>query len=151
MLLRTHIMIAILMILVFISHISNPWIFAGMVLIATVIPDLDSNFSSWGRHLLFRPLQFFTKHRGIIHSFFTAVILSLIIAFWFPVASFGFFMGYCVHLFSDSFTTGGIQPFWPLHYKSTGPVHSGGKIEETLFLSLIVVNFLVFVFLIMRF
>ena len=147
MYLKTHLMLAILVILVFISHVKSQWVFAGMVLIATVVPDLDSSFSSWGRHLMFRPLQFFTKHRGIIHSFLTAIILSLIIAVWFPVASFGFFIGYCVHLFSDSFTIEGIQPFWPMHYKSTGPIASGGKIEETLFLSLIIINFLVFVFL----
>ena len=92
MLLRTHVMFAIFMILLFVSHVSDKFIFMIMVLVATVIPDLDSGFSSYGRHLIFRPLQFFVKHRGIIHSFTTAVVLSAFIAIWFPVASFGFFV-----------------------------------------------------------
>jgi len=114
------------------------------LLVATVIPDLDSGFSSWGRHLIFRPLQFFVKHRGIIHSFTTAFVLSVIIAIFWPVASFGFFIGYCVHLFADSFTREGIQPFWPFKWRSDGPLHSGGRIEETLFFVLIFVNVFLF-------
>jgi len=137
-------MFAIFMILLFVSHVSNKFVFIIMVLVATVIPDLDSGFSSYGRHLIFRPLQFFVKHRGIIHSFTTAVVLSALIAVWFPIASFGFFIGYCVHLIVDSFTIQGVQPFWPLHWKSSGPLHSGGRIEEVLFFGLIVVNVLLF-------
>ena len=142
MLLRTHVMFAIFMILLFVSHVSDGLVFIIMVLVATVIPDLDSSFSSYGRHLIFRPLQFFVKHRGIIHSFTTAVVLSALLAFWFPIASLGFFIGYCVHIFTDSFTIEGVQPFWPLHWKSNGPLRSGGRIEEVLFFGLIVVDVL---------
>lgn len=144
MLLRTHVMFAIFMILIFVSHVSNKFIFIVMVLVATIVPDLDSGFSSWGRHFIFRPLQFFVKHRGIIHSFTTAVVLSVILAFWFPAASFGFFIGYCVHIFIDSFTREGVQPFWPMHWKSNGPLYSGGRFEEVLFFVLIAVNVLLF-------
>ena len=144
MLLRTHMMFAIFLIFLFLNHVSSKFIFIVMVLVATVIPDLDSGGSSYGRHLIFRPLQFFTKHRGIIHSFTTSVILSILIAIWWPVASFGFFVGYGVHIFSDSFNRDGVQPFWPLKWKSNGPIHSGGRIEETLFFTFIFVNILMF-------
>ena len=107
MLLRTHVMVAILMILAFVNYVSQPLTFIIMVLVATVIPDLDSGFSSYGRHLIFRPLQFFVKHRGIVHSFTAAVVLSAIIAIWWPVASFGVFIGYSVHLIADSFSIEG--------------------------------------------
>jgi len=144
MLLKTHVMFGILMILFFLNHVSSKFLFIGMVLLATVIPDLDSGFSSYGRHLIFRPLQFFVRHRGVIHSFTTAIVLSGLVAIWFPVASFGFFMGYSVHLIMDSFTREGIQPFWPLRVKSSGPLLSGGRIEEVLFLGLVVLDILLF-------
>ena len=144
MLLKTHVMFAVLVIILFIQQVNNKFVFIGMVLVATVIPDLDSGFSSYGRHIIFRPLQFFVKHRGVIHSLTAAVVLSVLIALYWPVAGFGFFMGYCVHLVCDSFTREGIQPFWPLKIKSNGVIASGGGVEESLFLGLIVANFLLF-------
>lgn len=144
MLIRTHVMFAILIILVFFNSVNNKFIFVIMVLIATIIPDLDSSRSSYGRHMIFRPLQFVTRHRGIFHSFTTAVILAGLIAIKWPVASFGFFIGFSVHLIIDSFTKDGIVPFWPLKWKSNGPLVSGGKIEEILFLGLIFVDVLLF-------
>mgnify|MGYP001597439647 CR=1 FL=1 len=151
MMLKTHVMIALFVVLFFISFVSHPFVFVLSVLVATVIPDLDSNTSSYGRHTIFRPLQFFVRHRGIIHSFTTAVVLSLLLAIKWPVISFGFFVGYSIHLLSDSFTKEGIQPFWPLHFKSYGPLVTGGRIEESLFFLLIFVNaFIFFITIILR-
>ncbi len=144
MLLRTHLMFAILMIILFVQYVNNKVVFVVMVLIATMLPDADTGFSTIGKNLLTKPLQFFVKHRGVVHSFTLAVILSLLIAMFFPVASFGFFMGYSVHLVCDSFTKDGIQPFWPFKARSQGFIRSGGKIEETLFLSLILIDVIVF-------
>ena len=147
MLLRTHLAFAILIILLFIGHINNPWIFIVMVLVATVLPDIDSGFSSWGRHLIFRPLQFFVKHRGIIHSLTTAVIISIALAVFWPIVSLGFFLGYSIHLICDSFTREGIQPFWPLKTKSYGFISSGGRIEDGIFIFLILVDVVMIILL----
>jgi|TARA_B100001971_G_C18251438_1_gene578548 inner membrane protein len=144
MLLKTHLAFAVLMIIIFLEHVNHKFTFALLVLIATVIPDLDSGFSRWGRHLIFRPLQFFTKHRGIIHSFTTGVLISIILAVFWPIASLGFFIGFSVHLICDSFTIEGIKPFWPLKVKSSGFVRSGGRVEESLFFILIFVNIILF-------
>lgn len=146
MLLRTHLAFAILMIIIFVQQVSNKFVFIGFVLIATVLPDLDSGSSTWGRHFIFRPLQFFTKHRGIFHSFTFAVVASLALALIWPVASLGFFIGYSVHLICDSFTKAGIQPFWPWKIRSSGPVRSGGKIEDGLFIILILLDSILFLF-----
>ncbi len=144
MLLKTHLAFAALIIILFVEHVNSPWVFIAMVVVATVIPDLDLSSSSWGRHLIFRPLQFFVKHRGIFHSFTFAVLASVLLAVFWPVASLGFFVGYSVHLITDSFTKEGIQPFWPLKAKSKGFIASGGRIEESLFLFLIVVDIILF-------
>jgi len=90
--------------------------------------------------LIFRPLQFFVKHRGVIHSFTTGIVLSVLLAFFWPVASLGFFIGYSVHLICDSFTKEGIQPFWPLRARSKGFIATGGRIEDSLFVFLVLVD-----------
>jgi membrane-bound metal-dependent hydrolase YbcI (DUF457 family) len=144
MLLKTHLAFAFMLIFLFFNQVNSKLIFVCMVLVATVLPDVDSGFSSWGRHFIFRPLQFFTRHRGIIHSFTTAIIASICIAFFWPVASLGFFLGYSVHLICDSFTREGIQPFWPFGAKSSGFIVSGGRIEESLFFSLVLIDILLF-------
>jgi len=140
MLLRTHLAFAVLMIVLFVQHVNNQWIFILMVLVATIIPDLDNGSSSWGRHLLFMPLQFFVKHRGMVHSLTTATIISILLAIFWPVGSLGFFVGYSVHILLDSFTKEGVQPFWPLKSKSYGFILSGGRVEDTVFVSLILID-----------
>ena len=144
MLLKTHLAFAALVIILFVEHVNSPWIFIAMVVVATVIPDLDLSSSTWGRHLIFRPLQFFFRHRGIFHSFTFAVLASVLLAVFWPVVSLGFFIGYSVHLITDSFTKEGIQPFWPLKVRSKGFITSGGTIEESLFFSLVVIDIILF-------
>src|SRR4030042_2278338 len=144
MLLKTHIAFAVFLIILFFGHVIHPWIFTAMVLAATILPDLDANLSSFGRHLIFKPLQLLTKHRGIVHSFSFAILISIILAVFWPILSLGFFLGYSVHLICDSFTRQGIQPFWPLKAKSYGFIASGGRIEETLFFTLIILNIFLF-------
>tara|TARA_Y100000034_G_scaffold5558_1_gene6231 strand:- start:7003 stop:7455 length:453 start_codon:yes stop_codon:yes gene_type:complete len=144
MLLKTHMTFAVFLIILFFKHVTSPWIFALMVVAATILPDLDSGFSSFGRHLIFRPLQLLTKHRGIIHSFSFAILVSIILAIFWPVLSLGFFVGYSVHLILDSFTKDGIQPFWPFRMRSSGFITSGGRIEDTLFFTLIILDIVLF-------
>jgi len=145
MLLRTHLAFAVLMIILFIEHVNNKLVFVSLVLVATVLPDLDSPFSSWGRHLIFRPLQVFVKHRGIIHSFTFGIAASVALAIFWPVAALGFFAGYSIHLICDSFTKDGIQPFWPLRSRSSGFITSGGRVEDSLFLAIVLIDILVVV------
>jgi membrane-bound metal-dependent hydrolase YbcI (DUF457 family) len=127
-----------------INFVNDKLIFVFMVLIATIIPDIDHSDSVIGKRLVFRPFQFFIRHRGMVHSFTIAVLVSVLIAIFFPVASLGFFLGYCVHLICDSFTREGIEPFWPFDYKIKGHLTTGKKYEEFLFVFMIAVNFVLF-------
>jgi len=144
MLLRTHLMFGILMIIIFIMHVNNKIVFPIMVIIATILPDLDTGFSTLGKKWYAKPFQIFVKHRGVIHSLTTAVVISVIIAIFFPIASLGFFIGYSVHIITDSFTKEGVQPFWPLKTKSRGFIRTGGKVEDSVFLGMILINIVVF-------
>ena len=133
MLTKTHLAISILAILIFINAVENKIIFVIAVLVATLMPDIDSKFSGVGRRLIFRPLQFFVRHRGIFHSFTLLFLITLVLVFFVPILAFGFFLGYSLHIFADSFTMNGIRIFYPVGKSVSGKIRTGGKIETGIF------------------
>lgn len=145
MLIRTHLAIAVFAILLMIPHISNRFLFVAVVLIATFIPDIDSGFSTLGKEKISKVLQIFTKHRGIIHSFTLCIIISLILAFFLPQISLAFFLGYALHLITDSFTKEGITPFWPYSRTSSGYFKTGTRVETSIFLTFIILDLILLV------
>jgi len=149
MLLKTHLAFAVLAIILLIQHVQNPVIFIAMVLIATTLPDADSAFSTAGRNIISKSLRLFVKHRGVIHSLTTGIIIAIALSIYWPIASLGFFIGWSVHILCDSFTKDGVQPFWPLKFTSNGVLRTGGRIEETLFITMIFADLFAFVLLIM--
>jgi membrane-bound metal-dependent hydrolase YbcI (DUF457 family) len=114
-----------------------------MALIGTIIPDIDSRFSIMGRKFINRILQFFTKHRGIIHSFTFLICITLILVCFAPTFALGLFLGYGLHIFADSFTSYGITPFAPFsRKKSEGFITSGKKFEKFVLISFIIFDLL---------
>jgi len=149
MLIRTHLAITLFFVLLLITSVtslSGKIIFVIVALIATFIPDVDSRFSTVGRRKIARVLQWFTKHRGITHSFTFLLAITLILVLFFPVISLGFFLGYGLHLLSDAFTIDGIRPLYPLKRKTKGSLRTGGKIEVSLLAIFIVLDILMFFF-----
>jgi len=147
MLLRTHFVVGLCAVLLFIEHVNNPLALVLITLIATIIPDIDSGFSTIGKHKIFKILQFFTKHRGVIHSFSFCIVISILFSFFLPWVAFPFFLGYSIHLFLDSFTKEGIYPFWPYARKAQWKVKTGGAIDDTLFVGFIVLDVMLLVLL----
>lgn len=145
MMIRTHLAIAVLAILLFLPHISNKILFVIVALVATLIPDVDCAFSTLGSSRIFKFLQFFTKHRGIIHSFSFCLLVSVILALFFPALAFAFFLGYGLHLIADSFTQEGITPFWPYSKTSSGIIRTGGRIESSVFLAFVIIDLILLV------
>jgi len=140
MLVKTHLVISLFFILILMPIVNNPVAFTVVFLVATVLPDVDSRFSFIGQKKIARVLQFFTKHRGIIHSFTLLFLIVFFLILFFPTLSLGFFLGYGIHLFVDSFTKDGIVPFYPLKVKSKGMISSGGKIESGVFVVFVMLN-----------
>jgi membrane-bound metal-dependent hydrolase YbcI (DUF457 family) len=147
MLIRTHLALVIFAVLLFVQYVNNKLLFIFVALIAAALPDIDSGFSTMGKFKGFRPLQFFVKHRGVIHSFTLCFIISLVLAFFWPVVSFGFFLGYGLHLLVDSFTVEGIMPFWPYSKKSSWRFKTGGLTETSVFFLFILLDIIVVVFI----
>ena len=147
MLLKTHLAITVFFVLVLINSVtsvSGKIIFVLMALISTYLPDVDSRFSSIGHRKLSRILQFFTKHRGITHSFTFLLAITFFLVLFSPLISLGFFLGYGLHLMADSFTRDGIRPFYPLKLSSKGGLKTGSRFEISIFVFFVVADLLFF-------
>ncbi|MBU0894049.1 MAG: metal-dependent hydrolase [Nanoarchaeota archaeon] len=140
MLLKTHLAITLAFILLFINSVESKLVFVIVALIATYIPDVDSRYSTLGRKKINRILQLFTKHRGMIHSFSFLLTITLFLILFFPVLAFGFFLGYGLHLFADSFTKDGIRPFYPWKKRAYGFVKTGGRIEVIILVGFVIAD-----------
>lgn len=143
MLFRTHFVFTIFIYLFFFEFLEvnfyDKVIFGIFLLIATLFVDIDSTKSKLGSYWIFRPFQLFFLHRGIIHSLFSAFVLSFFIYFFSISASAGFFVGYIGHLFLDVFTHRGVLLLWPFSKKKfcIVGINSGKIIEEILFVFLL--------------
>lgn len=151
MLLKTHLAIAVAAILLFLPKINNKIVFIFVALIATMLPDIDSGFSTIGKFPAWKPFQFFSKHRGMIHSFSFCIFISLLLAVFWPVASLAFFLGYGLHLLADSFTKDGILAFWPYKKRVSGMLKVGSLAESSLFLAFILADVLLLLILLGEF
>jgi len=145
MLAKTNLVVTLFFILLFISSVEKKIIFVLVALIATFIPDIDSRYSTLGKKKTFRVLQFFTKHRGIIHSFTFVFLITLLFVLFLPIIALPFFLGYSVHLFLDSFTVHGITPFYPFKMKYKGKISTGGKVETGIFAVFVIADVLLLI------
>ena len=144
MLIRSHLAITLFFVLLLLPFVSHKIVFIVIALLATYIPDVDLSNSKLGRKKIFRPLQFFVKHRGIFHSFTFLFLITFIFIRFVPVIALGFFLGYASHLFVDSFTPSGITPFYPWKRKSSGRIMTGCKVESIVFIIFLIVNLFLF-------
>ncbi len=137
MLFRTHVVFGVFVFFVLSYFIEMPLFVLAFVLLATVFVDIDVRSSLFGNRWYFRPLQWVVKHRGVFHSLFFGVLLSLILGSVNLWAGFGFFVGYVSHLFLDCWTKSGVGLFWPFRYRVKGFVRSGGILETVVFVLLL--------------
>jgi len=142
MLVKTHLVIGLFGILLLLPFVNGKLIFILVTLIVTLFLDIDSAYSSLGHKRFFGFLQFFAKHRGILHSFTFLIFLTIIFLLFVPQIALGFFLGYSLHLLADSFTTEGIVLLYPFKKKSSWKIKTGGKVETVVFVIFLMVDFL---------
>ena len=140
MLFRTHIVFSLAVWFLLNYFLVMPVWVLGFILLATAFVDIDAWNSKFGNRWFFRPLQFFLKHRGVLHSLVFGLLLSLILGSVSLWGGFGFFVGYVSHLFLDCWTRSGVALFWPLKYRVRGFVKSGGIVEQVVFVLLLLGN-----------
>jgi inner membrane protein len=124
--------------------IQNKIIFIAILLTASVIPDIDSHKSKIGKKI--KPvsflINFFLGHRGIFHSVFLPLLISLLILLINYELTIAFFIGYLSHLVLDSLTPGGIMLFYPFSKKRLkGFIRTGSLVENILFILLLILCF----------
>lgn len=136
MLTRTHLAISFLFVIFLLDFIpyEKTGIFVLGVFIGTLIPDLDNKFSKLGKRKIFRPIQFFIKHRQGFHSLLFLILLMVVGFLIFEMPFYGFFLGFFLHLGADCFTKRGLRVFYPFKIKIKGFIKSGGKLESFIFL-----------------
>lgn len=148
MMLRTHLAFTVLVILIFLPSVSSKVLFIIAAMVATLIPDIDTGYSTLGKMKGFRFLQFFARHRGFFHSLTFGIVVAIIFAVFWPIISLGFFVGFGSHILTDSFTKEGIRPFWPSKRTSSGLLKTGTLTETTMFIILIIVDIILFIFVV---
>lgn len=136
MLWRTHLAIGLAAALYFSTHVNDPLVFVAIVLVSGLFPDIESKIFMRRK----REMRPTSVERGIIHSYTLCILLSIVLAFVWPVAALPFFIGYSFHLFADSFTLQGIRPFWPIKTLSKGVVRPGGRIDKALFYTFVIID-----------
>ncbi len=142
MLVRTHVALGLLAALILIEKVTYHWLFLAVVLVASMLPDVDSMYSFLGQYRILRPLQWAVKHRGVLHSLTFCSLIAVLFAFFIPRLAFPFFLGYGLHLLADSFTVEGIRPFWPLQATTEGSITTGGTVESSLFYGIVLADVL---------
>jgi inner membrane protein len=137
---RTHLVFSLFFIFIFSFIINHKIFFFSVALVSSFIPDIDTRFSYFGKYRIFRPLQFFLKHRGILHSGTFLFGILILLSFFLPLGVFPFLVGYGSHLLLDGFTPSGIRIFYPFRKKIRGKIITGGKKEFLFFLFFSILN-----------
>ncbi len=144
MLIKTHLAITLFLALLLMPYVRYPIWFLCIALIATYIPDIDSKNSKIGHYWFFRPLQWFSRHRGMVHSFTFLIFAAFLLALFLPVLALPFFTGYGCHLLADSFTVEGIKPFYPSKKMSCGNILTGSLTETNVFIFFLITDIIIF-------
>jgi membrane-bound metal-dependent hydrolase YbcI (DUF457 family) len=142
MMLKTHIAIGIFLMLLLMPVVVYKISFGIIIIICTLLPDIDMSQSYLGKNKFLRPLQWVVKHRGVFHSFTFALIITFGLMFYYPIFALPFFLGYSGHLIGDALTPEGIRPWWPFKYEIKWKIRTGGKREKTTFYIILVCNLL---------
>lgn len=134
MLFKTHLAVAVFVFLITFSFFDNIFVYGLFLIFSTLFVDIDSKKSFMGKLLIFRPLQLFFSHRGILHSVFVGIFLSLFLFVLSVDAGYGFLVGYLVHIFLDCLSLSGVRLFWPFfRFKLKGFIETGGIFEDVIF------------------
>jgi membrane-bound metal-dependent hydrolase YbcI (DUF457 family) len=131
---RTHIVITIFFTFLLFQTSPNFLLFLFVAVTATLIPDIDSKNSKIGRKKISRFVNFFTKHRGVVHSFLFLLISSIMIFLVWKEILLPFILGYSLHLVTDSFTIRGTRIFYPFKVRIKGIIKTGGFAEFIIFI-----------------
>ena len=137
MMIITHAAFAILLGLLAVKMLVlpvQPLVFIAIMLLGSLMPDIDSGTSLIGKR--FKLGSLFFKHRGMVHSiiFMTGFSIAVFLVTKNIYYFLAFAMGYFSHLVMDSMTPTGIMFWWPGKARVRGSINTTGLIDISLFI-----------------
>ena len=133
----THVTFAILCDVFFFDYFSvtNKVLFLIVVIIGSLLPDIDHPKSILGRY--FKVFNWMFQHRGFFHSVFFLVLVGLffylIFGSW--IYTYALLLGFVSHLVIDMFTKQGIMFLNPVSkFRIKGFIKTGSGFENLLFI-----------------
>ncbi len=99
-----------------------------ILILSTLIPDIDSSTSTLGKKTKVFSILF--KHRGFFHSLLFFCLIYLLLFFPMKTGYIEFSIGYLSHIFMDFFNYKGVYFFWPLGLKIKGFMKTNSLTEK---------------------
>tara|TARA_B100000315_G_C14583235_1_gene591607 strand:- start:3155 stop:3601 length:447 start_codon:yes stop_codon:yes gene_type:complete len=133
---KTHILFAFLIVLYTKDYFHGGIGFVILVVIGSLLPDLDETKSYLGQRVFLIPWlsKLLFGHRGVYHSILFGLgigyLVNLVVGY---VSGVALFIGYVSHLIMDGLTKEGVALFWPLKWKMKGFVKTGSFLENVIF------------------
>ena len=138
----THFVFSLFIGLYLMESFSSKYLFLGLLLVGSILPDIDSPYSKIGRR--FKPLSSLIKfvfgHRGIFHSVIPAILIYFVFRYIFDMSLVGIALavGFVLHLVLDGLTKEGVNYFYPFaKFRMSGFIKTGGILEWLIFAVLI--------------
>ncbi len=141
---RTHLALGILASILIINYLHpEQWIlFGGVLILASVLPDIDAPKSIVGKKLwpISSIVNLLFGHRGIMHTIYPPLIIFIAaIILGYSTVGMAFIIGYGLHLAADMTTVQGVTPFFPLSkIKASGFIKTGGITEYAILILAII-------------
>jgi inner membrane protein len=143
MMFKTHLAFGFLVALFMVKFFApaNEILFFSLVIIASVLPDIDHPNSKIGKN--FKLVGFLFEHRGFFHSVFALMLLFAVLLFFIKsyILGIAVLTGYGAHIFIDAFSKQGIMPFHPLsRFRISGFIKTNGIAEYLIFLLIVLAD-----------
>jgi len=136
MMFKTHVVFGFLvgLFLIQFMHPANQILFMTLVVLASILPDIDHPDSKLGKKV--KIIGFLFEHRGFFHSVFALVLFSFPVFYFLnPLYGLAVLAGYLSHMAIDCLTHQGIMPFHPLsRQRISGFIATNSSFEFVIFI-----------------
>ncbi len=143
MLFRTHMAFAFLFGLLMIPFYDtgNLLVYFVFVFIGAALPDIDESNSKISRNIPILPklIGILSKHRGVFHSLWFAILLPALIYLTISKSvAYALFVGYLSHLLIDCLTVAGLNLLHPISKLHVSGFIETGTIPETVLFGILI-------------
>ena len=142
MMFQTHLVFNLFIGLFLMNYFSQKYLFLGLLLFGSLLPDIDNPYSKLGRKI--KPvsglIKFIFGHRGFFHSLIFPILIYVILRYIFDLKLIGIaiLIGYVLHLVIDGLTKEGVNYFYPFaKFRMSGFIKTGGMLEWLIFCVLV--------------